>query len=218
MRKYSKYKNGRKTLDKLTKNLGLILLATGVIGLSACSSKPSPWSQQSSSPWAKGGEVQEPADDAMAEQQSPYIDQAPMDESMAMEPMDAGADGMPYAEPVETSEPLPMQPAEMAEPQHMGSMMAGPAGDIAAQPPGYYAVQLVASSSMKNLKAFTRRYNLSDQWVAETMVNGKNWFVLLSGVYATREEANAALADARAKLDTRPWVRTVGSLQAVMVP
>lgn len=200
-------------MDTFSKNLGLILLAIGIISLSACSSKPSPWTQQSS-PWTKG-EVQEPAaeGDAMPEEQSPFADQAAMDDSMAVEPM---PDGTLYEEP----EPLPMKPVEPMETEVIieESMMgSGQPGDIRSQPPGYYTVQLVASSSMKNLLAFTRRNNLSDQWVAETNVNGKTWYVLLSGVYATRDEAQVALSDARARLDTSPWIRSVGSLQSVMV-
>jgi DamX protein len=155
----------------------------------------------------------------MPEEQSPFVDQAAMNESMAVEPIEPMGGAMD--EPVE---PLPMQPTEITEPEPMAAMAeepmmsAGMAGDIRSQPPGYFAVQLVASSSMKNLMAFTQRYNLPDQWIAETNVNGKTWFVLLSGVYATREEANAALSDARARLDTGPWIRSVGSLQSVMVP
>ncbi len=199
-------------MEKLSKKLGLILLVAGVVGLAACSSKPSPWTQQSS-PWAKG-EAEAPAEEVqpMADEQSPFVDQAATEESMS------GAMVME-----ESIEPLPMEPVEAVEPEPVESMAeepvmeAGAAGDIHSQPPGYYAVQLVASSNMKNLTAFTRRHNLSDQWVAETNVGGRTWFVLLSGVYATREEANAALADARAMLDTGPWIRTVGSLQSVMV-
>lgn len=200
-------------MDTFNKKLGLILLAIGVIGLSACSSKPSPWTQQSS-PWAnREGEAQEPATEAqpLPDEQSPFVDQASKDDSMgAAEPI----------EPMmgEPAEPLPMEPApmeSMAEEPMMGSSQPG---DIRSQPPGYYTVQLVASSNMKNLMAFTRRNNLSDQWVAETNVNGKTWYVLLSGVYATRDEAQAALADARAKLSTSPWIRSVGSVQAVMAP
>lgn len=198
-------------MDKISKNLGLILMAIGVVGLAACSSKPSPWSEQSSSPWANRDASAQQAEAAPVEEQSPFVDQAPAAESMTIEPM-----------PMEESEPLPMTPETMApeEPAMMEPapmMMESADGDIASQPPGYFTVQLVASSSMKNLNAFVQRHNLSDRWVAETIVDGKNWFVLLSGVYATRDEAAAALADARATLDTSPWIRTVGSVQAVMI-
>jgi len=214
-----KYKNGRKALDTFNKKLGLILLAIGVIGLSACSSKPSPWTQQSS-PWAnREGEAPAAEAQPLPDEQSPFADQATKDDSTATaEPM-MGGDMMG-----EPAEPLPMEPAEPMEPAPMAGMAeepmmgSGQPGDIRSQPPGYYTVQLVASSNMKNLMAFTRRNNLSDQWVAETNVNGKTWYVLLSGVYATRDEAQAALADARAKLTTSPWIRSVGSVQAVMAP
>lgn len=98
------------------------------------------------------------------------------------------------------------------------SMTTSPqSGDLGSVPANYFTVQVVASSSMENLKFFARQHNLSDQWTARTNVNGKNWYVLLLGVYPTRGEAVSALAGVRSRLDTTPWVRSMGSLQAVLI-
>jgi septal ring-binding cell division protein DamX len=203
-------------LDKVTKNLGLILMASAVVGLSACSSKPSPWTQQSS-PWSnRDAQVEEaPVEDMqpMAEEQSPFVDQAAANESM-MEAEPVGAmveEELPMVPPME--EPMMVdEPMMVEEPMMMAS-----GGDIRSQPPGYFAVQVVASSSMKNLLAFAKRNGFSEQWTAETNVNGVTWYVLLQGIYPTMADAKAALAEVSANLDTRPWIRSVGSLQSVMM-
>ena len=141
-------------------------------------------------------------------------------------------DASGWAEPVgmagamEPVEELPMEPPVMDEPEPVMEMPAEPvtqpamaaSGDIRSQPANHYAVQVVASSSMENLMNFAKVNGLSDQWTAETMVNGKTWYVLLQGIYATKAEADAALSAAQSRFDTQPWIRTVGSLQSVMTP
>ena len=209
---------------KIIKQAGMSVLALGVIfALGACASKPSPWSQQAS-PWDNRQDSEQEvvaADQMEAEPQSPFSSDAEMVESSGIaepvaeeaimeEPVgtEAEVEAMAMAEP----EPEPM----MEEPEPMmAETVVG--GDLNSQPPGYFAVQVVASSNMENLKAFAQRNQLSDEWVAETSVNGKTWFVLLQGVYPTMSEAKAALEQASATLDTSPWVRSVGSLQAVMI-
>lgn len=107
-----------------------------------------------------------------------------------------------------------MDEASMTE----STMTAEPqAGDLNSVPANYFTVQVCASSSMENLRFFARQHDLSDQWAARTNVNGKNWYVLLLGVYPTRGEAASALAGVRNRLDTAPWIRSLGSLQAVLI-
>jgi len=182
----------------------------GSVALAACSSKPSPWSE-SSSPWE--GRAEQSADPeplAIDEIQPGYQEEETIEpigfvaaeESSAMvesgavmeEPM-----AEPMAEPVMEEEPAPV--------------MVG--GSLADQPASMFAVQVVASSSMDQLSYFASQNNLSEEWVAETSVDGKVWFVLMSGVYATKAEAEQAL-DGLQGLGTQPWIRTVGSVQAVM--
>lgn len=208
---------------KIIKQAGFSVLALAtLLALGACSSKPSPWSQQQS-PWDSRAQ-ETPVEEAQAEA-SPFVDEAAPAESAYAEPVEpvgpAGMAGMeePMAEPA-MEEAMPVEADAMAEPEPMVEepMMAAAAsgGDINSQPPGHFAVQVVASSSMDNLKAFAKANEFSDQWTAQTNVNGTTWFVLLKGIYASKAEADAALSEVQG-LDTSPWIRTVGSLQAVMI-
>ncbi len=187
------------------KSLPLVLVLAGSVGLAACSSKPAPWAE-SSSPW-----------DNRAEESG--VQPVVMDEPgvEALEPIDiAPGDGMMGLE--EDIMPMDAQ-AEMLEPVMEEPPVAAPvmvSGNLAQQPANYYTVQVVASSSMGQLKDFARRNQLSDEWVAETSVNGKVWYVLMLGVYPSKTEAEQALASVQG-LETQPWVRTVGSVQSVMM-
>lgn len=208
-------KHGEMTLDtkvKMNSVVGAVSLVM-IMTLSACSSKPSPWSQQSS-PWAgkSDAEMAQPVEDVPLmtdETQTSMMDEAASRESM-------------YAEPIEPIGPTTIDPVQdmPAEPEMVYTPEPEPvmAGDIVSQPASYFAVQVCASSSMDKLLKFANRHQLPDQWTAKVNVNGKTWYVLLLGIYPTRAEASAALADVRGQLDTRPWIRSVGSLQAVMVP
>jgi len=182
----------------------------GSIALAACSSKPSPWSE-SSSPWEGRAEQNvEPEPLAVDD-----VEPVSMLESETIEPADFIAseeeammmEGAAEMEPLEEpmgAEPMAEEPAAVAV-----------GGGLAEQPAGMFAVQVVASSSMDQLTAFANANQLSDEWVAETIVDGKVWFVLISGVYATKSEAEQALEGLQG-LETQPWIRTVGSVQSAM--
>lgn len=180
-------------LKHLGISASLLLIA---VTLTACASKPSPWSQQAS-PWSKGLEADQPQEVVEVE--------APEAEPVAMEVAEAD----PMMAEMVVEEPAPME--VMPEPMSI-------TGDIASVPANEFTVQVVASSSMENLMHFARQNNLSDEWTAKTSVNGKIWYVLLLGVYPDKQQAANALNSVRGRLDTSPWIRTVGSLQAVMAP
>jgi len=194
-----------------------LLVLLGSVLLTACSSKPSPWAE-TSSPWgaAPQAETVETADTPEAMDEG-VVEAEPMDtamasEEIAMEPMEPmPAESMSMESGMYQSEYVAMEPAEPVLPE-AGVVMPG---NLAAQPADAFVVQVVASSTTKQLTDFARKHQLSDEWVAETTVNGKVWHVLLLGVYADRADAEQALQTVR-DLDTRPWIRTVGSLQAVM--
>ena len=190
------------------KILPITLVLAGSIALAACSSKPSPWSE-SSSPWEGRAEQNvEPEPLAVDD-----VESVAMFEPETIEPagviaseedammMEGAAEMEPLEEPMGDVEP-------MAEPVAVG-------GGLAEQPAGMFAVQVVASSSMEQLTAFANANQLSDEWVAETIVDGKVWFVLMSGVYATKSEAEQALEGLQG-LETQPWIRSVGSVQSAM--
>ncbi len=133
-----------------------------------------------------------------------------MADEESMQPMHAEA--MPVESGMYQSENVPMEPAEPVLPEAGVIVMPG---NLAAQSADAFVVQVVASSTKKQLSDFARKHQLSDEWVAETSVNGKVWHVLLLGVYPDRAAAEQALKTVK-DLDTRPWIRTIGSLQAVM--
>ena len=175
------------------KFLPLVLACVGAAALTACSSKPSPWTE-SSSPWderAQSEPVEEVVEPVEGEGLAAMEEEAlPVDNEFVIE------------EPMEQPEPI-----EEPEPVMSGSLASMPAGN--------YAVQVVASSSMDQLTFFANQYQLSDEWVAETTVDGKVWYVLMLGVYETKAEAEQALVNVQ-DLETQPWIRTIGSVQAVM--
>lgn len=193
---------------------GFVILV-GAWLLAACSSTPSPWSQ-SSSPWGdKNNQAEEVvADDAAsaADEQSSFVEPMPTADAVVapIEPV-AVDEGQAIAS--ESAMPLMAEAAADDAPVTNNAALGG---DLRSQPSGYFAVQVCASRSMKQLAGFARRHQLPDQWMAQTSVKGETWFVLLEGVYATRAEARQALARVGNEVDTKPWIRTVGSLQAVM--
>lgn len=179
------------TLTPVSKKfLPIIMALVGGVALTACSSKPSPWSE-SSSPWDERA------------QNEPVVEEAV--EGGGLEAMED--DALPVDNEFVVEEPMP-EPESIEEP-----MMTG--GGLAGQPAGNYAVQVVASSSMEQLTFFASQYQLSDEWVAETTVNGRIWYILMLGVYETKAEAEQALVNVQ-DLETQPWIRTIGSVQAVM--
>lgn len=191
-----------------------LLVLLGSVLLTACSSKPSPWAE-TSSPWGSAAPQAEAVETAdTPEAMDTGTEAEPMEPAVmaSEEPMQPMYDeAMPMESGMYQSEPVPMEPAEPVLPE-AGMVMPG---NLSAQSPNAFVVQVVASSTMKQLTDFARKHQLSDEWVAETTVNGKVWHVLLLGVYADRAAAEQALQTVK-DLDTRPWIRTVGSLQAVM--
>jgi len=195
--------------------LPITLVLAGGIALSGCSSKPSPWSE-SSSPWdARSEQAAEP--EPLAIEDIPPV----VAQEEAIEPVGyvAAEDNSAFAEGQSSIEEPPMDEPVMDEPMieetmpEESSVIVGKS--LAMQPAGMFAVQVVASSSMEQLNFFVSQNQLSDEWVAETIVDGKTWFVLMAGVYATKAEAEQALTGLQ-ELGTEPWIRTVGSVQAVM--
>jgi len=197
-----------RTLTLLSKQiLPITLVIVGGVALSSCSSKPSPWSE-SSSPW-------ETRSESAAEPEPLAIDEIePVEvQEETIEPVGfvAAEDNSAMVESGESS----IEEPPMDEPAMEPVVEETAGGGLAAQSASMYAVQVVASSSMDQLRFFANQNQLSDEWVAETVVDGRTWFVLMSGVYATKAEAEQALSSLQA-LGTDPWIRTVGSVQAVM--
>ncbi|BDY98027.1 hypothetical protein MUTS15_66840 [Escherichia coli] len=56
-------------------------------------------------------------------------------------------------------------------------------------PSSHYTLQLSSSSNYDNLNGWAKKENLKNYVVYETTRNGQPWYVLVSGVYASKEEA-----------------------------
>ncbi|MGS5546715.1 SPOR domain-containing protein, partial [Enterobacter hormaechei] len=57
-----------------------------------------------------------------------------------------------------------------------------------------YTLQRSSSSNYDNLIAWAKKSYLKNYVVYQTTRNGQPWFVLVSGVYASKDEAKRALS------------------------
>ena len=87
---------------------------------------------------------------------------------------------------------------------------------IADLPESFWAVQLIALSSKESLEAYARQHGLRGMSAAEISANGKTFYVLLLGIYESKEIAIEASADLGPPFES-PWIRSVGSLQKAML-
>lgn len=84
-------------------------------------------------------------------------------------------------------------------------------------PGDYWAVQLIALKSQKELREFMRGTQLDELSGAMIKVKNRTWYVALLGVYEDRESAERAAAERPSVLRRyEPFIRSVASLQAAM--
>ena len=84
-------------------------------------------------------------------------------------------------------------------------------------PGDYWAVQLIALKSQKELREFMRSTQLDELSGAMIKVKDRTWYVALLGVYEDRASAERAAAERPAVLQRyEPYIRSVASLQAAM--
>ncbi|WP_181942973.1 SPOR domain-containing protein, partial [Klebsiella pneumoniae] len=74
-----------------------------------------------------------------------------------------------------------------------GGKTAGNVGSLKSAPSSHYTLQLSSSSNYDNLNGWAKKENLKNYVVYETTRNGQPWYVLVSGVYASKEEAKKAV-------------------------
>ena len=84
-------------------------------------------------------------------------------------------------------------------------------------PSTFYAVQLLAMPTPDALEAYARQKGLPELSAAPIEKDGERLFVLLLGIYETRGDAEAAVAELPETLaDVDPWIRPLGSLQTAI--
>ena len=121
------------------------------------------------------------------------------------------------AAPVElapTYEPPSYEPPTYEPP--MAAEEVKPDDGILAIPSSHYAVQVYASSSTDNMDKYKSNNGLEDLTAVKTDRNGAPVYVLIS-LHEDRTSANEAASNLEQIVGSKPWVRSVGSLQAVVM-
>ncbi|MEW5561820.1 cell division protein DamX [Enterobacter asburiae] len=136
------------------------------------------------------------------------------------------------AAPVKTTAPAAetAKPAATASAAKPAATTAAPAATAAASsaaketgdvsslksaPGSHYTLQLSSSSNYNNLNNWAKKENIQKYVVYQTTRNGQPWYVLVSGVYATKDDAKRAVtalpADVQAK---NPWAKPLHQVQS----
>lgn len=85
---------------------------------------------------------------------------------------------------------------------------------LQSAPASHYTLQLSSASRADTLNAYAIEHKLQDYLVYATKRDGKPWYVLVSGNYASSTEAKRAVASLPADVQTKkPWVRPVRQVQ-----
>ncbi|ENE5049083.1 cell division protein DamX [Salmonella enterica subsp. enterica serovar Uganda] len=115
------------------------------------------------------------------------------------------------AAPVQTAKPAQASTTPVAG----GGKSAGNVGALKSAPSSHYTLQLSSSSNYDNLNGWAKKENLKNYVVYETTRNGQPWYVLVTGMYASKEDAKRAVstlpADVQAK---KPWAKPLHQVQA----
>jgi len=124
------------------------------------------------------------------------------------------------AAPVPAAAPAPAAPAPGAAATEPAS--AGPRGPdwIRGLDPSFYTLQVSSHRSRERAHSFADRHALGGQGaIYSATKQGKVWYSVVYGLYASYDEARAAAADLPGRLrDVKPWVRNVGQIQKSMAP
>ena len=91
-----------------------------------------------------------------------------------------------------------------------GSTTLGSVTELSAIPASHVTLQVSSASRSDTLLAFAKKNNMTNYWVYPTRRDGKPWFILITGNYASSSEARAALSTLPKDVQAnKPWVRSV---------
>ncbi|MCL6392106.1 SPOR domain-containing protein [Pectobacterium atrosepticum] len=103
--------------------------------------------------------------------------------------------------------PVASKPAANAK---AGPATAGQNVSVQNAPASHFTLQLSSASRSDTLKAYAKQHNLAHSWVYETKRDGKSWYVLVTGVYASSADAKQAIATLPAEVQAKkPWVKPI---------
>ncbi len=115
------------------------------------------------------------------------------------------------AAPVQTAKPAQASPTPVAG----GGKSAGNVGALKSAPSSHYTLQLSSSSNYDNLNGWAKKENLKNYVVYETTRNGQPWYVLVTGMYASKEDAKRAVSTLPADVQAKnPWAKPLHQVQA----
>ncbi|ECO6772545.1 cell division protein DamX [Salmonella enterica subsp. enterica serovar 4,[5],12:i:-] len=115
------------------------------------------------------------------------------------------------AAPVQTAKPAQASTAPVAG----GGKSAGNVGALKSAPSSHYTLQLSSSSNYDNLNGWAKKENLKNYVVYETTRNGQPWYVLVTGMYASKEDAKRAVSTLPADVQAKnPWAKPLHQVQA----
>lgn len=127
--------------------------------------------------------------------------------------------------PVATAQTKPAQPAATTAPAATATAApaataatgksSGDVGSMKSAPSGHYTLQLSSSSNYDNLNGWAKKEKLEKYVVYETTRNGQPWYVLVSGIYASKDEAKRAVATLPADVQAKnPWAKPLHQVQS----
>ena len=119
------------------------------------------------------------------------------------------------AKPAATTAPAATATAATTAPAAAATgKSAGDVNSLKSASGSHYTLQLSSSSNYDNLNGWAKKENLKNYVVYETSRNGQPWYVLVSGIYASKDEAKRAVttlpADVQAK---NPWAKPLRQVQ-----
>ena len=118
------------------------------------------------------------------------------------------------AKPATTPAPAAAAPAAAA-PAATANASTGNVGALKSAPGSHYTLQLSSSSNYNNLNAWAKKENLKNFVVYQTSRNGQPWYVLVSGVYASKDDAKRAVSTLPADVQAKnPWAKPLHQVQA----
>lgn len=110
------------------------------------------------------------------------------------------------------------QPKATASAAPSASASRATAGDVNAlksAPGSHYTLQLSSSSNYNNLNSWAKKSNLKNYVVYQTTRNGQPWYVLVSGVYASQDDAKRSVSTLPADVQAKnPWTKPLRQVQA----
>jgi len=167
-----------------------------IVGLTACSSEPAPWTRPDESPWSeKHAKADASVEDvAVIEEPIMIVEPEPMPEPSRFEDPEPIVAAIAVPEP----EPVPMTPEEQ-----IMSMDSG------------YAVQIFAAKNLNSMDKFKSSNGLDDMLSVRTDREGSVVYVLVS-THPDRASANLVAEELEQRTGTKPWVRSILGLQKVV--